>query len=57
MGFLCPTNTNIKCCKKRATSSKWITAVWVTVSTHKFILLNKIPSFTKRENVLMQEIA
>lgn len=56
MGFFCPTNANITICENRRIFGKWMHAMGVTISPHSFLLLNKTPSSTRRENVLMQKV-
>lgn len=56
MEFFCPANANIMICENRGTFGKWMHAMEVTVSPHIFALLNKTPSSTRRENILMQKV-
>lgn len=56
MGFFCPANANITIYENRGTFDKWMRAMAVTLSPHSFVRLNKTPSSTRREDVLMQKV-
>lgn len=53
MGFFCPTDTNIMICENKGTSSNCHGG---NNSYTQVYILNKIPSSTRKENVLLQEI-